>query len=298
MMTTRKGKLSIVLGMVLLASVLGLAGWADEEKLLYPEGGHAGLACSDCHQSTSYQEIDYKTYAVCAQCHEQIVEVVKAGPHKGLGATCPDTGIVTCLKCHNPHQGVLKDGQWQNQVVAGYNKFAFKFKEATGTEHSWRSFDSVNGLCLDCHGAGSAGKTVDLSKVSGELGTGKIVGYKPYPAAEGLGDERGALPMDHPDFIAYNIWKMEKAYWGTGKAAYGTDNYHAVVADCNQACHSGGYIFSEKKYVEASGYQCETCHPKNAEVAQQRLQRFAKIGDRQCTECHMIGGSHTFMAHH
>lgn len=273
------------------------SGWSNEAKQVFPDGGHSVLECNDCHQSANYREIDCKTYNLCAQCHKEIVEDVKKSSHKGLGAICPDTGIVSCLKCHNPHQGIIRDGQWQNQVVAAYNKYAFKFRDVTGTEHSWRSFDSINDFCLDCHGAGNPGKTVDISKVSGELGTGKIVGYKPYPDIEGLGDERGALPMDHSDFIAYNIWKMEKAYWGNGNASYGTDNYNAVIANCTQSCHSSGYLFSEKKYVGASGYQCDTCHPKNKEEAQQRLEKFKLIGDRRCTQCHMNKGSHTFQIH-
>jgi hypothetical protein len=199
--------------------------------------------------------------------------------------------------CHNPHQGVLKNGKWENQILAAYNKFAFQFKKELGKEHSYRTFKGINALCLDCHGIGDPGKPVDLSKINGSLGAGKIVGYKPYPALDGMGDERGALPMDSPDFIAYNVWKTEKSYWGVGNAKYGSANYNAGVGNCSQACHDGGYLFTEKKYVGPSGYHCSTCHAKNAQEAAKRVNHFERTSGKQCTECHMIGGSHSLKAH-
>ena len=65
--------------------------------------------------------------------------------HAGLGVTRPDTMPNTCLVlCHNPHQGVYKDGKWEDQTVVDYNKFAYKGKDIPGTEHTWRTFSNMN----------------------------------------------------------------------------------------------------------------------------------------------------------
>ncbi|MCW3129896.1 MAG: cytochrome c3 family protein [Methanophagales archaeon] len=264
-----------------------------------PGSAHSKVSCTDCHGSAPFAEINVSSIETCKKCHPKEVEETMSSKHAGLGATRPDTMPNTCLVCHNPHQGVYKDGKWEDQTVAEYNKFAFKGKDILGTEHTWRTFSSMNKFCLDCHGRGSHGANVsDPSKVTGKEGAWFQQGWygndRPIPKIEGLGDERGALPMDDPDFVSYNVWKMEKNHYGAGNAPYGSANYTEGIEDCSHKCHYGGsLIVMGGKKVPPAGYECSDCHPKTKDtVLKIETGSHASYLTQDCTVCHK---PHTFM---
>jgi len=266
-------------------------------------GGHSKLECSDCHTELPYHKINVSSIEICEKCHEKEVKEVMKSKHAGLGATRPDTMPNTCLVCHNPHLGVVKEnGIFENQTVAEYNKFAFKLKKVgiLETEHTWRTFGSIREFCLDCHGRGDHGKNVsDPSKVTGREGVWFQHDWygndRPIPKIEGLGDERGALPMDDPDFISYNVWKMEKKHYGFGNAPYGSANYTEGLKNCSHACHYGGsLIVMGGKKVPPSGYECSDCHLES-HTAKKKIEMgvHATYLSQDCTKCHV---PHTFKA--
>ncbi len=76
---------------------------------------HSKLNSTDCHGSAPIADSSIERNDESKAC--------------GYGSTRPDTMPNTCLVCHNPHQGVYKDGKWEDQTVAEYNKFAFKLKK-------------------------------------------------------------------------------------------------------------------------------------------------------------------------
>ncbi len=282
--------LTPVVAVVFLAVAIGATG-AQVGPM--PGSTHSNLSCTDCHGSAPYTEINVSSIETCKKCHPKEVEETMSSKHAGLGATRPDTMPNTCLVCHNPHQGVYRDGKWEDQTVAEYNKFAYKGKDKLGTEHTWRTFSSMNEFCLDCHGKGSHGANVsDPSKITGEEGTWFQQDWygndRPIPEIEGLGDERGALPMDDPDFISYNVWKMEKMHYGAGNAPYGSTNYTEGIEDCSHACHYGSsLIVMGGKKVPPAGYECSDCHPKTKDtVLKIETGSHANYLTQDCTLCH------------
>jgi len=128
------------------------------------------------------------------------------------------------------------------------------------------------------------GKNVsDPSKVTGKEGVWFQHDWygndRPIPEIEGFGDERGALPMDDPDFVSYNVWKMEKNYYGPGNAPYSSANYTEGIEDCSHKCHYGGsLIVMGGKKVPPSGYECSDCHPES------KVKRYG-IEDRNGKSC-------------
>lgn len=275
-----------------------------------PGSAHSEVSCTACHGNASFTEINVSSMEICEKCHTKEVSDTANSKHTGLGATRPDTLPNTCLVCHNPHQGVYKDGEWEDQSVAEYNKHAFKGKKMlteTYPEHTWRTFSSMNEFCLDCHGKGSHGANVsEPSKVTGEEGAWFQQGWsdgvvydldRVVPEVEGLGDERGALPMDDPDFISWDVWKLgTSTYYGAGNAPYGSDNYTEGIRNCSKACHDGGDIVIAGKAVKtvpASGYECSDCHAvTNDTVSKIETGNHASYLTQDCTVCHK---PHTFM---
>ena len=285
---------SIAVALTPVVAVLFLAvAIGTTSAQVMPGSAHSNLSCTDCHGSAPYTEINVSSIETCKKCHPKEVEEVMSSKHAGLGATRPDTMPNTCLVCHNPHQGVLKDGKWEDQTVAEYNKFAYKGKDILGTEHTWRTFSSMNEFCLDCHGRGSHGANVsDPSKITGKEGVWFQQGWygndRPIPEIEGLGDERGGLPMDDPDFVSYNVWKMEKMHYGAGNAPYGSTNYTEGIEDCSHACHYGSsLIVMGGKKVPPAGYECSDCHPKTKDtVLKIETGSHANYLTQDCTLCH------------
>ena len=106
---------------VVLAVAIGTTG---AQVVPMPGSAHSKLSCADCHGNASYTEINVSSIETCKKCHPKEVEETMSSKHAGLGATRPDTMPNTCLVCHNPHQGVYRDGKWEDQTVAEYNKLS------------------------------------------------------------------------------------------------------------------------------------------------------------------------------
>lgn len=247
----------------------GTADAISHEEANFPitDGAHAGILCTDCHDTT-------------------------------LGANGPEN--VRCVSCHtDDHQRATMDALHTMRAVAGYptgpaeDAFCLVCHPdgtADAAPHPEATFPIAMGsnhedvICSDCHqaalGANGAGNTDCINCHTGEHLRAEIdpthAGVSGYPS--------GAAPVNfcldcHPDGTADSAAHPQDRFSITGKHDYECNECHdpalgssiaGMNADC-VGCHTGEHTRSrmDNKHREERDYPtgaappnfCLDCHP-------------------------------------
>ncbi|HEX5137673.1 MAG TPA: hypothetical protein VFY93_11910 [Planctomycetota bacterium] len=274
-------------------------GWkgANFTHAFFPlTGGHAGLACTECHPGNDFRPIPTDCFSChsddfngapnhtsggyshdCLRCHTRDTwEGARfdhtffplTGGHAGLACIdCHTSGVTgpipsACISCHQDDFNGAPD-----HVAGGYSTDCLKCHTTTTFEgavfdHSF--FPLTNGhaghACTDCHTSGTTGP-IPNTCVSCHLAD-----YQGAPNHQ-------SFPQTCQQCHTTTTWKGATF----NHTAFPLSGPHNV--SCNQ-CHPGG---------DSSTFDCLTCHGKTETDGHHREVRNYQYSSTACYQCHRNG---------
>ncbi len=211
----------------------------------YRKSIHADFACIDCHMDLDGAELphDEELEPVdCAMCHDDVAEVLAAGPHGGLPKD-PLSPAASCIRCHGAHD-----------VLPPSDPAALSSRERASE------------LCGTCHG-GAARKVAASAHASGTGGGASCVdchsGHA-VPIPRGNGHELDTCGRCHEK------QRQQHARSLHGRAAVRGDRMAPTCVTCHRSHDVLSHLSQSSPTAIMNIPQlCGTCHREGTEVTLQ-----------------------------